>query len=472
MTMTVLSPNRDAPPPEPPRSKSQRPVAVDLFAGAGGLALGFEQAGFDVAAAVEYDPVHALTHAFNFPQTEVICGDVAALPAEDLHRSVAAGLRRHGRNAWDGEIDVIFGGPPCQGFSTMGKRLIDDTRNSLVFHFYRLVKELRPRYFVMENVPGIKAGGHAGILQRLIEEFDSVGYLVAPPEILNAAEHGVPQDRRRLFLIGSLEGQRPASYPAPSVIPARKVTGGAGPYESGLPQGPTVADAIGDLPDHDRYTELLKSDEVLLSQTDVGRMEAGASRYAQVLRGVARDPHDLAHPRAHDPQLLTSSARTKHTPLSQSRFTATPAGETEPVSRFLKLNPSGLCNTLRAGTGSERGAFTSPRPIHPEFPRVISVREAARLHSFPDWFRLHSTKWHGFRQIGNAVPPLLGRAVGEQIAAALEVSSKKPRKAIDLGDRELLSLTMSQAARLLNADPGAIPAQRTRRTDRQLEAVD
>src|SRR5439155_12575738 len=101
-------------------------------------------------------------------------------------------------------------------------------------------------------------------------------------------------------------------------------------------------------------------------------------------------------------RLLTSSMRTIHTRLSVERFQATAPGTTEPVSRFYRPHPSGVCNTLRAGTGSERGAYTSPRPIHPKLPRVISVREAARIHGFPDWFRLHRSKWHGFRQIGNA----------------------------------------------------------------------
>ncbi|MFM6055520.1 MAG: DNA cytosine methyltransferase, partial [Sphaerospermopsis kisseleviana] len=113
--------------------------------------------------------------------------------------------------------------------------------------------------------------------------------------------------------------------------------------------------------------------------------------------------------------ILTSSLRTKHSPASEERFASTPHGKNEPISRFYKLDPDGLCNTLRAGTASNKGAFTSPRPIHPFTPRCITVREAARLHSFPDWFRFHPTKWHGFRQIGNSVPPLLAQAVAAEI---------------------------------------------------------
>jgi DNA (cytosine-5)-methyltransferase 1 len=125
---------------------------------------------------------------------------------------------------------------------------------------------------------------------------------------------------------------------------------------------------------------------------------------------------------------LTSSLRTEHTKLSSQRFTQTPPGKVEPVSRFHKLAPHGLCNTLRACTDSARGAFTSPRPIHYRFPRVITVREAARLHSYPDWFRFHATKWHGFREIGNSVPPLLGRAVAGEIMKALGCIANKPEQ--------------------------------------------
>jgi DNA (cytosine-5)-methyltransferase 1 len=138
--------------------------------------------------------------------------------------------------------------------------------------------------------------------------------------------------------------------------------------------------------------------------------------------------------------------RTEHTPLSQRRFRSTECGKTEPISRFLKLDPDGICNTLRAGTGSDRGAFTSPRPIHPHAARCITVREAARLHSYPDWFRFHATKWHGFRQIGNSVPPLLGRAVAAELVRAMGVEGRRPKGKVERGDENLLWMAMSEAA--------------------------
>jgi len=456
--------------PEEPGKETRRPVAVDLFAGAGGLSLGLEQAGFDVVAAVEYDPVHAATHEFNFPLTKVLCADVSApLAAETLRAAVRAGMETHAHDldVWDGEVDLIAGGPPCQGFSWIGKRLIDDKRNQLVFHFLRLVSEVRPRYFVMENVPGMAKGGHSSILGELIAEFEDAGYRF-PDEskyrILNAADFGVPQERHRLFLIGTREDQETtAASPSATVQPVpkrpslKKLA-----TDSTLPIGPSVWDAIGDLPNLNRYPRLRDFDEVKLSNHTVAAMDAAASEYARRLRRIDDDPKDFSHPRSWDRTLLTGSTRTVHTPKSVGRFRATKHGHTEPVSRFYKLDPAGLCNTLRAGSGSERGAFTSPRPIHPNLPRVLSNREAARLHSFPDWFRLHATKWHGFRQIGNAVAPLLGRAVGRTIVDALALTPPVSAEVVELGDLKLLELTMSQATAHFGADEAYIPAKRTR----------
>lgn len=448
------------------RLKPRRPVAVDLFAGAGGLSLGFESAGFDVLTSVEYDPVHAATHEFNFPLTQTLCADVSELDVEQLRSAAADGWRRHRPNGdWDGEIDAVFGGPPCQGFSFIGKRLVDDPRNRLVFHFLRVVSELRPRYFVMENVPGMTRGGHAGILRQLIREFGVAGYnVVEPYRVLNAAAYGVPQERKRLFLIGAREGEPLPAYPSPTVQPVAKrpIAARLEPTDHELPIGPTVWDAVGDLPDLDDYEELKTGDSVRLAPDRVSDLQRQASPYARRLRGLDRDPSDQSHPRDWDRAILTGSTRTAHTDLSIYRFDETPQGETEPVSRFYRLALGGLCNTLRAGSGSERGAFTSPRPIHPTLPRVLSVREAARLHSFPDWFRLHETKWHGFRQIGNAVAPLVGRSVASQLVSAMRIAPPVPTTCLPPGRQDLLRMTMRDATDYYGVDKSSIPAPRTR----------
>ena len=154
----------------------------------------------------------------------------------------------------------------------------------------------------------------------------------------------------------------------------------------------------------------------------------------------------IGHPRVWDNCLLTSSVRTSHTDISRRRFRNTKPGRVEPISRFFKLAADGVSNTLRAGTDSARGAFTSPRPIHYEYARCVTVREMARLHGFPDWFRFHVTKWHGARQIGNAVPPPLARAVAGQIIEALGVEPTSPIEAVKLGETTLSRMDMSAAS--------------------------
>jgi DNA (cytosine-5)-methyltransferase 1 len=134
----------------------KKPIGVDLFAGAGGLSLGFEQAGFHVGAAVEYDPVHAATHEFNFPQCATLCRSVADINGDYI--------RSHSKIGQE-DIDVVFGGAPCQGFSMIGKRALDDPRNRLVNHFVRIVSELKPKYFIFENVRGLTIGEHKKFLE-------------------------------------------------------------------------------------------------------------------------------------------------------------------------------------------------------------------------------------------------------------------------------------------------------------------
>ena len=403
-----------------------RPIGIDLFAGAGGLSLGFEAAGFDVVAAVEIDPIHCAAHKFNFPQTATICKSVIDVTGDELRKRAGIGKK---------DVDVVFGGAPCQGFSLIGKRALDDPRNQLVHHFVRLVDELRPKYFVFENVKGLTVGTHRQFLQEIIEAFQECGYEIQLPyKVLNAADYGVPQDRRRLFLMGKRKGMKLPDYPEPS--------GRA-----------TVKQAISDLPDAELFPELMDRDWV---KAKFGR----PSSYAAVLRGKTTDQNDFSHPRVFDPTILTSSTLTVHTALSRSRFAETEHGDTEPVSRFLKLDPDGVCNTLRAGTASDRGAFTSPRPIHPFSSRVITVREAARLHSYPDWFRFHATKWHGFRQIGNSVPPYLARAVASKLIEALGVAPSRSSEPIALGDPALLSISMADAAHMFGVPNDVISRRR------------
>ena len=401
-----------------------RPIGIDLFSGAGGLSLGFESSGFDIAAAVDIDPIHCATHEFNFPYCTPICRSVLDICGVDIRRIAGIGTK---------DIAVVFGGAPCQGFSMIGKRSLDDPRNALVHHFVRLVLELQPVYFAFENVKGLTVGSHRQVLKEMVEVFERGGYRVLLPyRVLNAADYGIPQARHRLFLLGTRKARTLPSYPDPRN------------------ESVSVADAISDLPEADQFPELMDRDWI---EAPFG----SPSAYARRLRGITNAPGDFGYQRIFDQSILTSSLRTAHTAKSQRRFAATSFGKTEPVSRFYKLDPNGLCNTLRSGTASDRGAFTSPRPLHPHLPRCVTNREAARLHSYPDWFRFHVTKWHGFRQIGNSVPPLLAQAVAAQIMAALGETPCVPTKKLELKDQDLLELTMARAADRYGVPHDVIP---------------
>ena len=390
-----------------------RPTVVDIFAGVGGLGLGFEQAGFDVVAAVEIDPVHAATHAFNFPLCRALCVDATKVRGEEIRRALSA------------PIDVVVGGAPCQGFSMIGKRALDDPRNQLVRHFLRLVIELEPSVFVLENVRGLTVGKHRQLLDELTMEFRRAGYSVTLPwQVLNARDYGVPQDRQRLFLLGA-KGVRTPQYPLLEI----------------LRPGPTCLDALDDLPNAENFDELASADSVPIEPETTG-----LSQYARSMRCLTNDAWHYGYIREWSPRLLTASRRTAHTDISRRRFQNTRPGTVEPISRFYKLAANGVSNTLRAGTDSARGAFTSPRPIHYKFDRCVTVREMARLHGFPDWFRFHVTKWHGARQIGNSVPPPLARAVAASVRDALAVSPRHPPDSIHLGAPNLLSMDMTEAA--------------------------
>lgn len=342
------------------------------------MSLGFEQAGFAVAAALDNDPINIEAYRGNFPGVIPLQRDAAAATGAWI---------RHQAKLGDQSIDLVFGGPPCQGFSFGGLHQANDPRNLLLKEFARLVDELQPCYFVLENVRGLLRND-GRLLKPFLSRVARAGYTVLEPILdLDAQDFGVPQRRRRVFILGWRDGMPPVQYP--SVDGARR---------------PTAWDAIGDLPEVDEYPDLLVD--------DVYKGPLGApSEYAAELREV----NSLRPERVG----LSGCRRTIHKPETITRFAKVLQGEQDKVSRFYRLSANGVAPTLRAGTGPLEGSFTAPRPIHPTRHRCITVREAARLHSIPDWFALDATKWHGFRQVGNSVPPHLARAVASQVAKAL-----------------------------------------------------
>lgn len=410
------------------------------------MSLGFEQAGFDVVAAVEYDPVHAATHAFNFPQCEVLCRDASNLSAADVLAAAERGFKRlHPGVVWPGQLDALIGGPPCQGFSTGGKRERDDERNDLLLEFVRLVEELRPRTFCLENVAGLLEAKFDEVREEAFARLRTAGYSLSGTEQpVNSLNFGVPQSRRRVIVLGALGDDAPAR---PSTVDGAV----------------SVQEALEGLPSPAGYEELLDADEAELRSEDTERRAATKSAYARRLAGIDPLPGDKSRPRLWNPSLLTGSRRTTHTPETIQRFASTGRGAVEPKSRLYRLPLDGPSRTLRAGTGSERGSHTSPRPIHPTEHRVVTVREAARLHGYPDWFRFHTTNWHGHRQVGNSVPPPLARAAATALLGSLGYSPVALRAAVPLGDVTLLGLSRSKAQPVVDALAEEMPATRTRK---------
>lgn len=277
----------------------------------------------------------------------------------------------------------------------MGLRDIEDPRNELIGHYFRHVSMLQPRVFVMENVEGLMDQCNIGFLQKAISELPS-NYTIVGPFIINAADLGAATNRRRVIVIGyDKTDVDPIDLAA---IETLKVT-----------QRTTVRDAIADLPapitSTKRILDFGWADYPSKSKEEI-------SRYALTQRTM---PHRSIG--WHDALTELSQGRvsglhsTKHTSAVLDRFIETPQGSTERISKSPKLSWNGQCPTLRAGTGAEKGSFQSVRPLHPTQPRVITVREAARLQGFPDWFVFHPTKWHSFRMIGNSVSPIVSEAL-------------------------------------------------------------
>ena len=359
------------------------------------MTLGFQGAGVDIAVAIDSNPLNVEYHQLNFPKADARVLDVTRLNASDLRACSALGGQ---------DIDVLFGGPPCEGFSVGGHQDITDKRNRLLGHFARMVGQLRPKYFVVENVEGLRFRHGLRILRSFLSRVRKSGYAwVEPIQTLDARDFGIPQRRRRLFILG---------YRTDCIAPQY-------PRRLGRGRLPSVWDAIGDLPNIDDFSELATSDVF-------GGGLGTPSAYVRRLRRVWA----LTAARRHQPA-LTGCLSTKHSRAVRGRFARTDPGLFESVSRFFRLAKDGIAPTLRAGSGPSHGSFTAPRPIHPTHNRCISVREAARLHSFPDWFVFHPTRWHGFRQIGSSVPPLLAIVVARQIVAAVAATSRSTREVAD-----------------------------------------
>ena len=342
-------------------------IVGDLFAGVGGMSEGFKMAGFDIAFAVEYDKDIAYAYSMNHKDTDVYADDICNVDVKELHK-------KHP------QIDVIIGGPPCQGFSQKGKRLnLNDKRNYLFRQYVRFVEEFKPKYFVLENVPNIITTSNGYFKDQIIQEFEKLGYVVKYG-VLRASDFGVPQDRHRAVFLGELS-ENTLSLPQPSGVHT------------------TVKDAIYDLP-------FIASGEG--NEQDVYDKQP-TSAYQKELRG--------------DCTVLHNHVSTAHSKIALERLALIPKGAGKEV-----LPPEHRTKSIYSGTWSrllEDGVaatittrFDTPssgRFTHPVLNRCLTVREAARIQSFPDSFVFYGTKTVQMKEVGNAVPPFLARAIAYEI---------------------------------------------------------
>lgn len=378
---------------------SSRPIAYDIFSGVGGLSLGLQQSGFNVAVAVEIDELTGRYAQYNLPTTAVLYGQSRG----NVRSPNLTGDSLKAISGRKKDVTLISGGPPCQGFSLAGRMDTKDPLNGLVSHFATLVLEVMPRAFLLENVPGITRGDSQALrraLRRLSQD-----YVITEPEHLWAHDFGVPQARERVFVLGFRRdtGVLP-SFPSPTHAgrsQSKKLT----PFVS-------VKEAILDLP---RVSKVLPDDhKAVYTRKPKGN-------FALWARSLANDPVDYSIPIYWDNGICSNHAPTFHGVEVLKRFKKLVPGFSDPVSGVRRLALDGVATTIRAGTTAERGSRSAPRPVHPQEDRVLTTRECARIQSFPDWFLFHHTRWHGNRQVGNAVPPLLARAIGHHVLKLLGI---------------------------------------------------
>lgn len=370
---------------------------IDLFAGCGGLSLGFEMAGFDIPLAIEKDEWASETYKNNHPSTRVLTADITKIT--DLKKLI---------NKKDLPIDGIIGGPPCQGFSLSGNRDKNDPRNSLFMEFVRFVKHFKPKFFVMENVTGIlsmKTKNNQNVKDLILSEYDTAGYNVKICK-LNAAEFGVPQSRLRIVFIGIRKD-----------LPFIEKKIGPVPFLFGKNQL-TIEQAIMDLPQIDsgegkefiEYSQEPKNNYQKWARTNsLGVYNHIAMRHTKRLIerfkniGFGQSVADVAE--CHQQRKRGDASKISGKVFSQNNMRPYPNKPSPTIPASFQSN------------------F-----IHPFLNRNFTAREGARLQSFPDTYIFYGKRttmsWEKnlsqYQQIGNAVPPLLAKAIAENIIQYLK----------------------------------------------------
>ena len=384
--------------------KSPMRSAVSLFAGCGGFCEGMELAGFQIKCAVEIDRFSAETYRHNFPSVPLVEDDVARFLGDTQDD-----IRRFGLH----DIDVVFGGPPCQGYSQIGTRDLKDVRNSLYKRFARVVEQIQPRVFLMENVPNLLLMNRGHFRDLILRKFAEIGYANTIHLVLSAADYGVPQLRQRVIFIGIRDRDTtPASLQEICTAALAEIRVNR-PF--------TVHDAISDLPKH-----VVPSGEVmryppknnLSSFQRMMRLDCDGGPYTRrdkLSRGMADSPlvlhnhhtKEILSRRLHLISLLRPGQKADSLPKK--------IWDGRRPEKWRRLHPDEPSYTILAQMHRDLSEW-----VHPSLQRWITVREAARLQAFHDGFVFKSSEWQQLKQIGNAVPPLLAHAVGHMAMAVLE----------------------------------------------------
>ena len=414
-----------------------RLTAIDLFAGAGGMSEGFSQAGFQTLFANDHEKPALATYRKNHDTGETSSDDIENIDAGDIRARLGLGV---------GDLDVLVGGPPCQGFSTYGKRDEEDARNQLYMHFIRFLGEFRPKAYVIENVTGIISMSDGRVVADICRRLRGLGYGCSV-WTLDAREYGVPQRRKRVFITGLANGAEMIAPVATHSIKAQSFDGDL--FGGGLPPALTIHDAISDLPA--RTLKPRQTHEVMPYEAEPEteyqrKMRAGSEQIthhsSKQMLGIRRHRLALMHPGDYgtriEERLATSGLsddvilqmlggddlrdmnecrkEDREKELLLRKMLSEGNTSLEAIKSF--MDSQGFANKYRRLKWDEPShtlvahmARDCSDFVHPKIDRFISVREAARLQSFPDKYYFMDSQFCQLRQIGNAVPPALAKAV-------------------------------------------------------------
>lgn len=366
---------------------------IDLFAGVGGLSYGFaHDDSFEIVAANEILEPMAKAYSLNYPSVKMYNRDIKDLGLSNLTDDL--GIK-------EGDVDIVVGGPPCQAYSTVGKRDENDERGDLYLEYYRILSEVKPKMFVFENVKGLLTMKHGKLVKEIISLFESLGYHV-DIKLMNAADYGTPQIRERVIIVGNNFGEV-FPYPQPTHYNPEDTSS----YRKGLKPYVTLGEAIGDLP-------IIGVNEIATTYN----MEP-ENDYQRLMRKDA-------------PSKITDHDCPKITPKLVAFMDSLPDGGT-PLDAPEELRPTVGFNNFYCRLWWDKPCTTitrnfdtasATRSIHPKQPRPLTRREGARIQGFPDNYVFYGTKKDKNLQIANAVPTFLATAIKDAIKDFLNKYAK------------------------------------------------